>query len=300
MKIMKKMRMLGLGLCVVVALTGLSGCSKKDEGKAVDTTVTTQTEVESTEAETSPIETSSYDLRNEELSDDDSGVKNPHAGFKERFSNPNVDSDMDMGDYLLDETYPIFEGEEKELMDKWESEELTEELIMKMYDAGFTGLDKDEDGLSDYEEVTKYHTDPNKSSTSGDIYSDGYKVNNGMDVTKYYEAMWSDVNENLSILPESEYAALLSDYWVTENYQDVEGMTLFDVGMEFCGDLKYAYEGDLDNLVVEVFNVWDSTYAPVEFTIEDGRVKFHVNEGYDKYLLHSKEVSVDFATLVSE
>lgn len=58
------------------------------------------------------------------------------------------------------------------------------------FEAGLSmedGADSDLDGLTDKEEIEKYHTDPAKVSTSGDFYSDGYKVANDMDLTKEYE-----------------------------------------------------------------------------------------------------------------
>ena len=40
-------------------------------------------------------------------------------------------------------------------------------------------LDTDGDGLSDWEEINIYHTDPNKADTDGDGYKDGQEINNG-------------------------------------------------------------------------------------------------------------------------
>jgi hypothetical protein len=49
------------------------------------------------------------------------------------------------------------------------------------------GSDSDSDGLTDKEEIEKYHTDPLKASTSGDLYTDKYKVDNGMNIDKKYD-----------------------------------------------------------------------------------------------------------------
>lgn len=49
------------------------------------------------------------------------------------------------------------------------------------------GSDSDSDGLTDKEEIEKYHTDPLKASTSGDLYTDKYKVDNGMNTDKKYD-----------------------------------------------------------------------------------------------------------------
>lgn len=49
------------------------------------------------------------------------------------------------------------------------------------------GVDSDADGLTDKEEIEVYHSDPSKMSTVGDLYADGYKVANGMDLNTAYD-----------------------------------------------------------------------------------------------------------------
>ncbi|MBO4899211.1 MAG: hypothetical protein J5509_02880 [Lachnospiraceae bacterium] len=49
------------------------------------------------------------------------------------------------------------------------------------------GSDTDMDGLTDKEEIEVYGSDPHKASTADDMYSDKYKVENGMDVHTYYD-----------------------------------------------------------------------------------------------------------------
>ena len=38
-----------------------------------------------------------------------------------------------------------------------------------------------------------YRNDPNRKSTSGDIYTDGYKIDYGMDLFTVYEQDWIPV-----------------------------------------------------------------------------------------------------------
>lgn len=45
-------------------------------------------------------------------------------------------------------------------------------------------IDTDGDGLSDYQEINIYHTDPKNSDTDGDGYSDGDEVKFGFDPNK--------------------------------------------------------------------------------------------------------------------
>ncbi len=49
------------------------------------------------------------------------------------------------------------------------------------------GSDSDGDGLTDKDEIEKYGTNPLKCSTSGDLYSDAYKIQNGMNPTEKYD-----------------------------------------------------------------------------------------------------------------
>ncbi|MHA1252691.1 MAG: hypothetical protein ACTSRP_22075, partial [Candidatus Helarchaeota archaeon] len=46
---------------------------------------------------------------------------------------------------------------------------------------GTTGLDSDNDGLTDYHEHYNYGTDPQLWDTDGDGYSDGDEISNGTD-----------------------------------------------------------------------------------------------------------------------
>ena len=48
-------------------------------------------------------------------------------------------------------------------------------------DLGDGSGDTDEDGLTDWEEVKRHHTDPRKTDTDGDGLADGYEVQNGTD-----------------------------------------------------------------------------------------------------------------------
>lgn len=49
------------------------------------------------------------------------------------------------------------------------------------------GSDTDQDGLTDKEEIEVYGTDPTKKSTSGDLYTDGYKIEHTLNVNEVYD-----------------------------------------------------------------------------------------------------------------
>lgn len=113
------------------------------------------------------------------------------------FRNPNKD---EKSNALFD----IFSSEEETgyfMEDFFNEEDYYEELksqpsdieSMTKYDKHIMGLstsdgaDSDLDGLTDREEIEIHGSDPTRPSTSGDLYPDGYKVEHGMDIHKYYE-----------------------------------------------------------------------------------------------------------------
>lgn len=77
-----------------------------------------------------------------------------------------------------DNKLPLFGGETKELTQVPE-EAATSSSSEPTTTAPIFSLDSDNDGLSDSDEVNKYHTDPNKVDTDGDTYPDGQEVKMG-------------------------------------------------------------------------------------------------------------------------
>ncbi len=97
-----------------------------------------------------------------------------------------VITDIPEGTAYLD--YSVIEADNERL-----KEELSDIEGMSRYDKLQDGLDiiddsdSDGDGLTDKEEIEVYGSDPLRSSTSGDLYSDSYKVKKGMDPLQYIE-----------------------------------------------------------------------------------------------------------------
>lgn len=272
----------------------LSACSQRSEEVSI-------TETSSVKVESTADFSVEKDIRVIELEDNDSGVSNPQKNFKEQFSENELailPSSYLLGGPDLEAHEKEYYGDNYELHIEYQNTiHITEDLYNRMKKAGLTGIqyDKDNDGLSDEEEIDVYHTDPNKISTSGDLYSDYYKVKNALDVNKQYEQKWVDVDENLSVLSEVIIDDKLSYPGITENYYNLQGVTQFDVGMYFQGDVKLKVNIDnvkTEDLVVEVYNVWTGEHSVIESSVEGDRLCFHVNRGYDKYLIHDKDMEV--------
>ena len=104
------------------------------------------------------------------------GVKNLiNKGVFEKDDTP-TDRTYTVEEYeaILKDTPSDIEGMTQ--YDKWEANLAVED-----------SSDTDKDGLTDKEEIETYGSDPHKASTADDMYSDRYKVENGMDVHTYYE-----------------------------------------------------------------------------------------------------------------
>lgn len=263
------------GMCLLTVSLCLSAC-KEQPTKTTEEIETTQAAetVEVTEATKLSKITSMAETPPEPL------YMKPE-NFKEQEKNFFGD------DYELYNSYANNKEFSQELYEKvLASEKLFEE--MKVH--GNVKFDTDRDGLTDYEEIEIYGTNPDKKSTSGDLYSDGYKVLKGMDVTKYYENDWIKIDDNLSILNEG-YISDNFHYSLKENHLKVKGLTYFSISgysgfqaishspiymlsfevkidQGFYGDVKLSINEDLDNITIEEYDISSNTFTPIEFTLE--------------------------------
>lgn len=119
------------------------------------------------------------------------------------------------------------------------------------------GSDTDGDGLTDKEEIEVYGSDPLKSSTAGDLYYDGYKVEHEMDLHTYYDYTDSIEFKNngcsevqLTATLPSDFSAVVRDYTNSYDYDmDILGWI---VGWKIRNYIPekiyelYGYQGEIE------------------------------------------------------
>ena len=144
------------------------------------------------------------------------------------------------------------------------------------------GCDSDGDGLTDKEEIEIYGTDPAKASTSGDLYTDGYKVEHNMDLHTYYEYKEESIFKNNDCEDVSLAASSASDFngHISSLYNiNIEGYTVYkayDV-YSFSGDMTINVSDIEDDGLVVLVGPWhggDMDKASTELSGNDLSVKY--------------------------
>ena len=113
--------------------------------------------------------------------------------------------------------------------------------------------DTDGDGLRDVDEINKYHSDPLKYSTAGDLYSDAYKVNNNLDVNKKIKEVPNiDIGvSNIKITPKvaTDENATYEEYKgkVPNDYRLIVKPFIIN---SFSGEVRYTLNEDAKNCEV--------------------------------------------------
>lgn len=157
------------------------------------------------------------------------------------------------------------------------------------------GADSDMDGLTDKEEIEKYHTDPTKASTSGDMYPDGYKVAHDMDLTKCYKYNKNDLGfpdntcdaVSLEATEAGDFNACVSDFTCSNMYNltDKDVLKVYSV---FCYSGYVTIDLSLinkslssDDVNVYVQDYYSTKAHVVKFTSDQKKKKITLSEAYD-------------------
>lgn len=132
------------------------------------------------------------------------------------------------------------------------------------------GSDSDHDGLSDKDEIEVYETDPLKSSTSGDLYTDGYKIANNMDPGKSYEMESPSFENNnckevtLSADDAGSMNAVVED--VTDRYS----LTDYGIKKIYKGFWISNYSGTISLNLKKVFSDNDISKSDISIWLYKG------------------------------
>lgn len=156
------------------------------------------------------------------------------------------------------------------------------------------GSDSDHDGLTDKEEIEVYNTDPLKSSTMDDLYTDGYKVVNNMDPLQAYDMEKPEFTNNqcsevvLSAENVNDLEAVVED--VTDRY------SLSDYGINkiYKGYWLYNYSGTVTIDLTQVIDTNDE----IDIWVYEGDFLVYGLSDFEKckYQLNGNqaELSYDF------
>ena len=155
-----------------------------------------------------------------------------------------------------------------------------------LYRAGLslaTGADTDGDGLTDKDEIEVYGTDPLKASSSGDLYSDGYKVANDMDPSLRYDyqgdrsfAYNSCPEVHLNAQNPLDFNAVVKPLPSLAEISGLKVYCAYDVynyGGRFSVDLtKVLRENGLTTADISIYVSNGATLSPYSFTEKQGLV----------------------------
>ena len=132
------------------------------------------------------------------------------------------------------------------------------------------GSDSDHDGLTDKEEIEVYGTDPLKSSTAGDLYTDGYKVANDMDPAKAYEMSEQAFPNNncKEVILSADDAADLSA--VVEDATDRYSLSDYGIDKIYKGYWLYNYSGTVRLNLKKVFSKNSITESDIDIWMYQG------------------------------
>ena len=130
------------------------------------------------------------------------------------------------------------------------------------------GSDTDGDGLTDKEEIEVYGSDPLKPSTSGDLYSDAYKVENGMDLNEYYEY------DSPQEYPYNECPEVILDAVLPTDFNAVvtveEGSTGLGADSLYKQYRVYNYGGKLGFNVADILSKEEIKAKDIDIYVSDG------------------------------
>lgn len=174
----------------------------------------------------------------------------------------------------------------------YDGDRLTNEEEVQ-YGTNVRNSDTDGDGLSDYDEIKKYNSDPTKYSTSGDNISDYIKVERELQINRKYtpsevKPEEVQVSYNIKLIPED----LESQYYggLEESNQDNIVKSSYNVFnmLDFKGTVEYNTNNKDSILLLRDGNEYSEFK---NYKNEDGKLIITITEedNYKDFVITTKE-----------
>lgn len=148
---------------------------------------------------------------------------------------------------------------------------------MSVYDKYIMGLelqegsDSDYDGLTDKEEIEIYGSDPLAASTAGDLYSDGYKVEHGLDLFTYMEYEEEIVFPYIECDEVMITPSVPTDFnTVVKDYTDMYSLEEYSIKKIYKGYCLYNYGGNVTIDVSEILDKNNISLKDMQIYIVEG------------------------------
>lgn len=148
---------------------------------------------------------------------------------------------------------------------------------MSVYDKYVMGLevqdgsDSDYDGLTDKEEIEIYGSDPLAASTAGDLYSDGYKVKEGLDVFSYIEYDGEMEFPYIECTEVSVVPTTPTDFnTVVKDYTEMYSLEKYNIKNVYKGYCLYNYGGTVTIDMTDILEQHNITLKNTEIYVIEG------------------------------
>ncbi len=152
--------------------------------------------------------------------------------------------------------------------------------------------DTDGDGLNDIDEINVHHSDPKKYSTSGDIFGDGYKIQNNIDIGSVYkeDLVIKTENENITLFvkraQDMEAVYKLYDGSIPSGYVLAESIKPFRV-YSFGGNAKINISEPNDYEVISYDNI-NKVASKAKYKREKSSISIEIQNDNPLLIVYTK------------
>lgn len=211
---------------------------------------------------------------------------------------------------VINNEYDINDLTPQQKVEDWDNDGISNE---DEYKKGLSMVsdDTDGDGLSDIDEINIYHTDPTKYSTSGDGYSDAYKIVNNMSVNEKHPFSPITLTDNKSVTLIPKEAGDAEKYVYKENsslpsvFKDdnnkdaeacVDSFTLYS----FNGEINYDIENAKEYIVYTI-PMFETSIKKIDCKYTDNSISFSNPNNCPVFIcslssLDSIETKIEYST----